>query len=164
MNVATIWPVDYSKFPFDTQEIKFRLSSFTYADKEDLLFLTTSPPSPDRELDVAKIPSYDITVTYLTGADTLRPYSDSGSGSEFVDSIAGLNITLKTRSVNYIWVYFLPTSLFTVTSWFSFLLPPTSYPARTGSRSRSRSRSRNSTPSPPSDHAPMSSRNVQWSH
>ena len=29
------------------------------------------------------------------------------------------------------WVYYLPTSMFTITSWFSFLLPPTSYPART---------------------------------
>ena len=28
-------------------------------------------------------------------------------------------------------VYFLPTSMFTITSWFSFLLPPKSYPART---------------------------------
>ena len=25
----------------------------------------------------------------------------------------------------------MPTSMFTLTSWFSFLLPPTSYPART---------------------------------
>ena len=28
-------------------------------------------------------------------------------------------------------MYYLPTSMFTMTSWVSYLLPPTSYPART---------------------------------
>ena len=31
----------------------------------------------------------------------------------------------------YIYIYFIPTSMFTATSWVSHLLPPTSYPART---------------------------------
>ena len=31
----------------------------------------------------------------------------------------------------YIYIYFIPTSMFTASSWVSHLLPPTSYPART---------------------------------
>ena len=39
---------------------------------------------------------------------------------------------MKSLSISkHIYVYFIPTSMFTVTSWVSFLLPPTSYPART---------------------------------
>ena len=40
-------------------------------------------------------------------------------------------IKLFTLSRKYIFVYYVPSSMFTVTSWVSHLLPPTSYPART---------------------------------
>ena len=46
-------------------------------------------------------------------------------------SVVGLQMTLTNLHSKYMWVYYLPTSMFTVTSWVSFLLPPTSYPSRT---------------------------------
>ena len=46
-------------------------------------------------------------------------------------SVVGLKLTFVNRYSKYLWVYYLPTSMFTVTSWVSFILPPTSYPART---------------------------------
>ena len=35
-----------------------------------------------------------------------------------------------SRYSKYIFIYFVPTTMFTFTSWVSFLIPPTSYPAR----------------------------------
>ena len=34
-------------------------------------------------------------------------------------------------STSTIYIYYIPTTMFTLTSWVSFLLPTTSYPART---------------------------------
>ena len=45
-------------------------------------------------------------------------------------STTGLEIHLVSRSSKYIYIYFVPTTMFTLTSWVSFLIPPTSYPAR----------------------------------
>ena len=36
-----------------------------------------------------------------------------------------------SRYSKYIFIYFIPTTMFTFTSWVSYLIPPTSYPART---------------------------------
>ena len=43
----------------------------------------------------------------------------------------GSRINSLSRYRKYLFVYFIPTTMFTVTSWVSYLLPPTSYPART---------------------------------
>ena len=45
-------------------------------------------------------------------------------------SVQGLKIFLEGRWKKFIFIYFLPTSMFTFTSWVSYLIPPTSYPAR----------------------------------
>ena len=58
-----------------------------------------------------------------------NPFLQVSSARNF--SIVGLKLTLENRHSKYLWVYFLPTSMFTITSWVSFILPPTSYPART---------------------------------
>ena len=41
---------------------------------------------------------------------------------------------LKTKSHRYIFLYYIPTGLIVVTSWIFFLLPSTSYPARSSAR------------------------------
>ena len=46
-------------------------------------------------------------------------------------SVVGIKIDLVSRFRKYLFVYFIPTTMFTLTSWVSYLLPPTSYPART---------------------------------
>ena len=46
-------------------------------------------------------------------------------------SVAGLRIELNSRYDKYIYIYYIPTTMFTLTSWVSFMLPPTCYPART---------------------------------
>ena len=46
-------------------------------------------------------------------------------------SVIGIKIEMVSRYRKYLFVYFIPTTMFTLTSWVSYLLPPTSYPART---------------------------------
>ena len=67
---------------------------------------------------------------YLEGNDTFQigdMLKSDGTGY----SVVGLQMKLTNLHSKYMWVYYLPTSMFTVTSWVSFLLPPTSYPSRT---------------------------------
>ena len=83
---------------------------------------------PDRIVDAnIKIQGYDFTVNYLKGEETAVP-SWSGRGWY---SVVGLRIDLVSLYRKYIFLYFIPTAIFTATSWVSHLLPPTSYPART---------------------------------
>ena len=69
---------------------------------------------------------YDVKVGYLE--DNLSALGESITGNF---SIVGLRINFEGRTKQYIFNYFVPTTMFTLTSWFSYLLPPTSYPART---------------------------------
>ena len=78
-------------------------------------------------LEQEKIRGYNVNVTYLTGEDTfVKSWND-----EAWYSVVGIKIDLVSRYKKYIFVYFIPTIMFTFTSWVSYLLPPTSYPART---------------------------------
>ena len=97
-------------------------------DDSRLVFRPLADVRPDLQLDRDKIRGYSITVDYLKGDDTIGP-SYSKDSVRF--SVVGLKIDLVSKYNQYVFVYFIPTSMFTVTSWVSFLLPPTSYPART---------------------------------
>ena len=66
-------------------------------------------------------------MTYLKGEDSVIKSWSSNS----YYSTAGIKIDMVSKYRKYIYVYFIPTTMFTVTSWVSYLLPPTSYPART---------------------------------
>ena len=45
-------------------------------------------------------------------------------------SITGIEINFKRHSVKYLYVYYLPSGLFVVVSWVSFLVPPEIIPGR----------------------------------
>ena len=81
---------------------------------------------PMQLLDPKKIKGYSINVSYLSGDDTV----EKAWSSDNYFSAQGLQIDLKSRSRKYIFIYFIPSTMFTFTSWVSYLLPPTSYPAR----------------------------------
>ena len=82
------------------------------------------------------------TASYLEGEEVLTE-AWTAQGKYF--SIAGIKIRyqLTTATIcihtfrlarnpsKFASIYYVPTSMFTLTSWVSFLLPPTSYPART---------------------------------
>lgn len=123
-------PINYSTFPFHEAKCKLRMTSFN--EKNDSMIFTTDLEQwkPDQLLDQRKIRGYMVNVTYLTGDDTMS-FSYSGEHEKASYSVAGINIKLISRYKKYIFIYFIPTTMFTITSWVSYLLPPTSYPART---------------------------------
>ena len=69
---------------------------------------------------------YNVEVSYLN-----RDFFSVGKSIKSNYSIIGIRINFKGKYERYIYNYFVPTTMFTVTSWFSYLLPPNSYPART---------------------------------
>jgi len=127
IDVNIVWPMDFSRFPFDTNHIEFKLSAFTFHDYK-VLFLTNSSASPDSQTNKAKIRDYKIAASYLR-EDEQKVGSWEEAGKFY--SVPGIRISLTTRPEKFLWVYYVPAALFTITSWFSFLLPPTAYPART---------------------------------
>ena len=70
---------------------------------------------------------YDISLDYLGEEQTNEPsWNFKGQFGSYV----GINIGLRHNYHKFIYIYYIPTYLFTITSWMSFIIPPFSYPAR----------------------------------
>ena len=125
-----VCPLRYANFPFHSYSCYLRIGSFTQK-IEEMVFVPDERLDPDYVLKTGKevIQDYTIKVSHLTGEKTKHKtwihYED------VYYSIMGLEIRLESKYEKYIYIYYLPTSMFTLTSWVSFLLPATSYPART---------------------------------
>ena len=128
-NVKFMCALSFHAFPFERNVCKFRLTSYTFT-TDKIVFKAMTNRRPDGWLVKEKVRDYEVEVEYLEGNDTVQ-LDNLGHGSDAYYSVVGLKLTFKTMYFRYMWVYYLPTSMFTVTSWVSFLLPPTSYPART---------------------------------
>ena len=115
--------MDFSKYPFDANTCFLEVSSFGHYN-DSVVFRTVDPP-PDKFLEPKKIKHYDLTLNYVE-----RQKESWDTKGKFY-STAGVKMVLRQLPLKCLLVYFLPTSMFTITSWFSFLLPVTSYPART---------------------------------
>ena len=125
--IDLVCQMNYSEYPFDQNTCNIALTSYSNGN-ETVLFSTTSSSNPAKRLKHKTIRHYDVKLEYLQGDDTVTEAWEP-KGKYF--SVAGIRMTLVHKADKAILVYFLPTSMFTVTSWFSFLIPPTSYPART---------------------------------
>ena len=68
---------------------------------------------------------YDVKTSYI---ETIKP-GDYNVSNKY--SIVGVKLVLKNKWRKYIMLYYVPTTLIVITSWVFFLLPSTSYPART---------------------------------
>ena len=124
-NVVFKCPINYSDFPFHSARCKLKLTSPSLKNTS-ILFRHKQWPQ-DRVVDsFIEIQGYDFKVSHLTGEDTVaKSWNNKGWYS-----VVGLQIDLYSRHTKYIYLYFLPTTMLTMTSWVSHLLPPTSYPAR----------------------------------
>ena len=120
----TICRMNFTSFPFNTNTCFLKVSSFGHYN-EMVSFNTADSQPPDTFLDPEKIQHYNLTLSYMQ--DLEESWDTKGK----FYSTAGIKMVLKHQPEKCLLVYFLPTSMFTITSWFSFLLPPTSYPART---------------------------------
>ena len=70
---------------------------------------------------------YDVELEYLEGEDT---FMAGWIESDKHYSVVGLKINLRSDYHKFVYIYYIPTIMFTVTSWVSFIIPPSSYPAR----------------------------------
>ena len=116
--------MNFTRYPFDTNTCFLEVSSFGHF-KDSVVFNTTGSLPPDKFLDLGKIQHYHLILSYMQ--DLKESWDTKGK----FYSTAGIKMVLKHQPEKCLLVYFLPTSMFTITSWFSFLLPPTSYPSRT---------------------------------
>ena len=123
-------PINYAKFPFHKAHCQLKITSAVH-DKRYIVFESIAGIAPDELLlktSRSMLPGYHVSVKYLEGNDTTGEHLDS-SRQEY--SVVGLDIYLTSKYGNFMFTYFIPTFLFTVTSWVSFILPPTNYPSRT---------------------------------
>ena len=152
-------PIDYSKFPFHTANCKLRLTSFSEFNTSMLYLVHPNETTPEIWWKDDKIRGYKASSSYLTGELSMQgqswriwvPWwclqaplfnwiansflgtdvSEKSWSSDNYFSIVGVSIELVSKYRKYVFVYFIPTTMFTFTSWVSYLLPATSYPART---------------------------------
>ena len=114
-------PIDYGDFPFHSVICKLKITSFTNSNTSMVFH---SKQWSDSQVQTR---GYNVGVSYLTGKDTVELSWDKDRWF----SVVGIKIDLVSKYGKYILIYFIPTTMFTATSWVSHLLPPTSYPART---------------------------------
>ena len=120
--------MDYRFFPFHKAACELRLTSSVHSN-DTMQFVANRGVLPDifyKKGNSRRTQGYNVQVRYLEDDLTAKGELIPGNFS-----IVGIRIDFEGKSEQYIFNYFVPTTMFTVTSWFSYLLPPTSYPART---------------------------------
>ncbi|XP_023322339.1 gamma-aminobutyric acid receptor subunit delta [Eurytemora carolleeae] len=120
--VVTLWcPARFDFYPLDKQECMFRIGSYQYSTSK-LLFSVTSleqdKTRPNTLLDYSKM---DI----ISGADDLFVWKNIGNYS-----VAGFRLKIKRRVFKFLVNYYLPSGMFVLVSWASFLIPPDLIPGR----------------------------------
>ena len=122
-HITFICPMRFDNFPMDTQVCKFQVGSYSYNDNV-MRFRTEktgylSPTGNSLELD------YDIKIGELKPEDTF--YSAASLGNF---SLAGFEMVLHRHVSGYIITFYLPSGLFVIVSWISFLIPFDVIPGR----------------------------------
>jgi len=122
-HISFICPMSFDKFPLDEQRCMFRVGSYSY-DSSKMIFITkkfgySSKKSNSIALD------YDITIEPLKEKDTVLDYGPMGNFS-----LSGFEMVLTRYVSTYIITYYLPSGLFVIVSWISFLIPMDVIPGR----------------------------------
>ena len=73
---------------------------------------------------IRSVLDYDITIDKLDEVDQ-NYVALTGNYS-----VAGFKLTLKRKISHYIITYYLPSGMFVIVSWISFLVPPDIVPGR----------------------------------
>lgn len=120
--ITFLCPMRFDLYPLDSHVCKFRVGS-TSLDITRMLFedtkLTYKPERRNTILD------YSLEMGPLKKPDQVLDYGELGNFS-----ITGIEITFTRHKLKYLYVYYLPSGLFVVVSWASFLIPPEIVPGR----------------------------------
>jgi len=118
--ITFICPMRFNSFPMDIQICKFKVGSFNYP-MSKITFLSEFTPNDD---SIKSILDYKITFKALEPSDT--HYQAIGMNY----STTGFQLVLTRKMSFYIVTYYLPSGLFVVVSWISFLVNPEIIPGR----------------------------------
>ncbi len=124
--ITVVCNMRFHKFPLDSQHCKFQVGSYSYDDSR-MLFVT------DRAGYLAPKTNNSIALEYSVKIKSLEAEDQvflGGSLGNF--SLAGFEMVLGRYKFSYLVNCFLPSGLFVVASWVSFLIPPDAVAGRTG--------------------------------
>lgn len=121
-SITFICPMLFDSFPLDTQRCKFQVGSYSY-DMTRMVFDVSTLGYIKNSQSI--ILDYEIIIKNLKKNDRIF---EAGALGNF--SLAGFEMTLSRHVMSYIITYYLPSGLFVVVSWISFLIPPDIVPGR----------------------------------
>jgi len=124
-NYDVACPMNFRKYPYDTQICKVKYESYGYTTQKMLLKwkkgFDQSKVTANHSISLAQ---FDYTVEFE------EEYREAIASGEYPGVI--MTIVLK-RKINYhLLQTYLPSGLFVIVSWLSLFLPPESIPGRTG--------------------------------
>lgn len=114
-------PMKFNSFPMDIQVCKFQVGSFNY-DNQKIIFANEFVP--DATTSVKSILDYDIKIHDILPEET--HYIALGMNY----SVCGFEMVLSRKMSFYVITYYLPSGLFVLVSWISFLVNPEVIPGR----------------------------------
>ena len=122
-HITFICPMHFDKFPLDTQTCKFLVGSYSYDDSQ-MTFSTIKAGYSNKEGNSIAL-DYEIEINELSKEDSLLIFEGLGNFS-----LAGFELVLRRYVSTYIITYYLPSGLFVIVSWISFLIPMDVIPGR----------------------------------
>jgi len=118
--ITFICPMTFNSFPLDVQICLFQVGSFNY-DNSKMVFVdefiadqTNIRSVLDYSVQIEELPDNQKNYVALTGNY----------------SVAGFVMTLHRKVSHYIITCYLPSGMFVIVSWISFLIPPDVVPGR----------------------------------
>ncbi|XP_023333946.1 glutamate-gated chloride channel isoform X2 [Eurytemora carolleeae] len=118
--ITFICQMNFNAFPVDIQVCHFRVGSFNYPTQK-ITFLNEGIPEAD---DIKSVLDYGVDFNPLPRSKS----SYMALGMNY--SATGFEVVLTRKMSFYIITYYLPSGLFVVVSWISFLVNPEVVPGR----------------------------------
>ena len=120
--VTFLCPMRFDLYPLDEHICKFKVGS-TNLDMTRMIFAETIINFDNSKRNT--ILDYSLDLDHLSKKDQILEYGELGNFS-----ITGVEIKFTRHKSKYLYVYYLPSGLFVVVSWASFLIPPDVVPGR----------------------------------
>ena len=122
VHVTIYCPMRYEKYPLDTQLCPFHIGSYAF-DMKSMVFNNEVLQYDNSRKNT--ILDYHVEIIPLNEAERIYYWLDIGNYS-----LTGFQLKLTRNHMKYLLNYFLPSGLFVVVSWSSFLIPPEIVPGR----------------------------------
>nr|XP_040573961.1 glycine receptor subunit alpha-3-like [Lepeophtheirus salmonis] len=113
--VTFICAMSFDAFPLDVQQCLLQVGSFNFDNRKMVFDSYLLPRMPNHTKSIL---DYDVLIRHLEPKDTFFVPAETGNYS-----VTGFELILTRRMSHYMITYYLPSSLFVVVSWTSFLIP-----------------------------------------